>query len=248
MAAETLNCPMCGAPTSSEATNCEHCNARLATVACPSCFGMMFLGAKFCSHCGAKAEREEVETTSRKSCPHCKVNLDAVTVGSTNLRECPKCEGLWLGNDAFAQICADREQQSAVLGMPSSMPANAVGMFDIPVRYYPCPSCAKLMNRVNFAHCSGVIVDICREHGTWFDQDELRRIVEFIRRGGLDKARAEEIDELKRERQRLQSAQSASNTATPMAWDGGPGWPMHRNDLVDIGVSAAALALRRLFE
>ena len=47
-------------------------------------------------------------------------------------------------------------------------------------------------NRINFAKCSGVIVDVCKGHGTWFDRDELTRIVEFIRGGGLDAARAKE--------------------------------------------------------
>ena len=42
------------------------------------------------------------------------------------------------------------------------------------------------MNRVNFARCSGVIVDVCRGHGTWFDRDELSGIVQFIRGGGLE--------------------------------------------------------------
>ncbi|MFN2453162.1 MAG: zf-TFIIB domain-containing protein [Pyrinomonadaceae bacterium] len=66
----------------------------------------------------------------------------------------------------------------------------------------PCPECAQLMNRVNFAHCSSVIVDVCKEHGTWFDSDELRRIVEFIHAGGLTAARAQEkqkIIEIQRE-------------------------------------------------
>ena len=50
------------------------------------------------------------------------------------------------------------------------------------------------MNRVNFAGYSNVIVDICKNHGTCFDRDELRRIIEFIRSGGLDKARRLELE------------------------------------------------------
>jgi Zn-finger nucleic acid-binding protein len=63
------------------------------------------------------------------------------------------------------------------------------------------------MNRVNFARCSGVIVDVCKGHGTWFDRDELRRIVEFIRGGGLDASRAREKREIEEERQRLRQEQ-----------------------------------------
>jgi hypothetical protein len=49
------------------------------------------------------------------------------------------------------------------------------------------------MNRINFAHTSGVIVDVCTSHGTWFDADELRRVLEFITAGGLEAARAREL-------------------------------------------------------
>ena len=48
------------------------------------------------------------------------------------------------------------------------------------------------MNRINFAKCSGVVVDICKGHGTWFDAQELSAIVQFIRDGGLEVARQRE--------------------------------------------------------
>ena len=63
------------------------------------------------------------------------------------------------------------------------------------------------MNRINFARCSGVIVDICKGHGTWFDRDELSRIVQFIRAGGLEASRAKEKAELEEERRRLRQEQ-----------------------------------------
>ena len=192
---------MCGAAAASEATRCEHCGARLATVACPSCFGMMFLGQQFCPHCGAKADRKDPSASAPvELCPRCKTNLDAVVVGSSNVRECPKCEGIWTDTDTLRQICADREKQAAVLGLPTHLPSNDGVEFEKQIRYLPCPVCGALMNRVNFANFSNVIVDVCREHGTWFDRDELRRIVEFIRAGGLDKARAREIADLEADR------------------------------------------------
>jgi Zn-finger nucleic acid-binding protein len=202
---ETMNCPACGAPVSSDATQCEHCGARLAMVACPSCFGMVFAGAKFCSHCGAAIAREEVAATTTELCPRCKVNMDAVVIGKENLRECPRCEGIWVDTASLQRICADREEQAAVLGNAAPLPEADNALEN--VRYLPCPVCNTLMNRVNFAHCSHVIVDVCRAHGTWFDKDELRRIVEFIRAGGLDAARADEIAELERQRQQLRTAQ-----------------------------------------
>lgn len=209
MDAQTLNCPMCGAPAAPEATRCDHCNAQLATVACPKCFGMLFLGAKFCPHCGAPAERKEVEAKAGRACPRCRVDMKAVVIGQTELRECPKCEGIWSDAEALQKICADREQQAAVLGVANSLSASA-GVGLAAVRYVPCPVCRQLMNRVNFAHCSNVIVDVCKQHGTWFDKDELRRIVEFIRAGGLEQSRACEIEELERRKRELASAQTAA--------------------------------------
>ncbi|TLD41133.1 MAG: hypothetical protein JETT_2598 [Candidatus Jettenia ecosi] len=53
-----------------------------------------------------------------------------------------------------------------------------------PVRYIPCPLCKKLMQRKNWGTHSGIIVDTCYEHGTWYDAEELEKIREFIMRGG----------------------------------------------------------------
>src|SRR5206468_6492775 len=109
------------------------------------------------------------------------------------------------------KIYQDREQQAAVLGLAAPLPETADGEIEQNIRYVPCPICHKLMNRVNFAHCSHVVVDVCNTHGTWFDKDELRRIVEFIRAGGLETARAREMEELEQKRRELAAAQVSSS-------------------------------------
>ena len=63
------------------------------------------------------------------------------------------------------------------------------------------------MNRVNFASGAKVVLDICREHGTFFDRDELHRVVTFIQGGGLERARAREREALKEEQARLRALQ-----------------------------------------
>ena len=241
--AETLNCPMCGAAAPTEATRCEHCGARLATVACPSCFGMMFVGAKFCSHCGARADRTELPGGAPHLCPRCRVALNAVAVGTASLLECAQCEGLWADALSLQQICADREKQAAVLGMAAPATSAPAGELE-KVRYLPCPVCRTLMNRVNFANCSHVVVDVCRQHGTWFDRDELRRIVEFIRAGGLDQARARELERLEEERARLRAARTAA--ATDSNCQTGPHYD--RFDGFDLALSAAGSALRNFLK
>jgi hypothetical protein len=46
------------------------------------------------------------------------------------------------------------------------------------------------MNRKNFGSVSGVIVDVCKQHGTWFDLGELPRVLAFVAGGGMDRTRA----------------------------------------------------------
>lgn len=52
------------------------------------------------------------------------------------------------------------------------------------VRYVRCPKCNNMMNRLNFARRSGVIVDVCSQHGTWFDAGELALALQLVARGG----------------------------------------------------------------
>jgi Zn-finger nucleic acid-binding protein len=211
----------------------------------------MFAGEKFCSHCGAKAERTVVAGAARELCPRCRVNTEAVVVGKENLRECPQCEGIWVDADTLNQICEDQEQQTAVLGMASHVPPVESAEAEQKVQYLPCPMCGELMNRVNFAHCSHVIVDVCAKHGTWFDHDDLRHIVEFIRAGGLTKARAEEMEDLEAERRRVAWQSSVAGTGAGLGAGLGSGLGSGLSsgtnyDLWRIGIGAAAVLIRLL--
>lgn len=242
MQAETLNCPMCGAATETNAPACQYCGARLATVACGSCFGMMFIGSKHCPRCGAAAtDRSQGQLPSRK-CPRCKIDMLSITIGSTAVRECSECLGLWLDVPSFEKICADREEQAAVLGNASPEPTHAV--IDDPKRisYAPCPECSQLMNRINFARCSGVIVDICKGHGTWFDRDELSRIVEFIRAGGLEASRSREKAELEEERRLLRQEQLAKDLRESRSLRG------HGSEESLLGIASAGGLLKFLLD
>jgi Zn-finger nucleic acid-binding protein len=209
--AGSLHCPNCGAIADEQATQCPYCRAKLATVSCPSCFRRLFVGAAYCSHCGAAAARQAGAEAVKVPCPQCKKDMAAVQLGSLTLSECVKCSGIWVGAEAFDKLSADKEAQAAVLtgaatakGLTAGPPAQ-----ETRIRYRPCPSCKKMMNRVNFAHGSGVILDVCRAHGTFFDRDELHRVVTFIKDGGLERARIREREAFKEEERRVRALQSA---------------------------------------
>jgi Zn-finger nucleic acid-binding protein len=173
---------------------------------------MMFKGNKHCPRCGTAAARVSAENLPARRCPCCRIEMQAIVIGATAVRECSQCLGLWVDVGSFEKICADREQQAAVLGGAGPAPAHSASETTRKISYVPCPECAKLMNRINFAKCSGVIVDICKGHGIWFDLDELSRIVEFVRGGGLDAARSKEIAQLEEARRQLEVQQLAADS------------------------------------
>jgi Zn-finger nucleic acid-binding protein len=202
MSVEALNCPNCGAAVESDRSICEFCKTRLKTVGCAKCLGLMFVGTKFCGHCGAIATPVDVGIFENASeCPRCRSRLVVLEVDDISFRGCENCDGLWINGQMFETICADLERQSAVLTFLDARTHRGPSMTKI--NYVPCPDCGHLMNRNNFAKASGVIVDICKQHGVWFDADELPAIVDFIRKGGMDLKRQREQNEIDLERSRL---------------------------------------------
>jgi len=237
----TLRCPSCGAPVAPETRACPYCETVLALVSCPSCFAAIFEGAKHCPSCGAEVSRALAGPRPARPCPECRRDLAAVKVGSVTLDECADCGGVFVDRPSFERICAEREQQAVVLGARFPAPAARPPRAE---RYWPCPACGRLMNRQNFARLSGVIVDVCRDHGVWFNHGELQAIVEFVRAGGLERAREREKADLEEERLRLHEEQYAHmlRSGAPHARDVG-------GDSLDYGslLSAARDLLKGLF-
>jgi Zn-finger nucleic acid-binding protein len=175
-------------------------------MACLKCLGLMFQGSKHCPKCGADAVAAEVIPEDKMGdCPRCKVRLSLLRIGDEiRLRECQRCEGVWSDAVTFENICADRESHAVVMqwsGAKQNVPQKSA------IQYVPCPDCKQLMNRNNFARSSGVIIDICKSHGVWFDAEELPKIVEFIHAGGLDRARQKEKMQIDEDRRDLQQKQ-----------------------------------------
>jgi Zn-finger nucleic acid-binding protein len=165
---------------------------------------MVYEGSRFCPHCGAVLSRAITETVTDLLCPKCEVGMSGLRLAATDLYECGQCHGLWVDSETLQQIASDREQQSLILGTATIASSPGQRNLETKYRYVPCPLCRELMHRVNFAGSSGVVVDVCKQHGTWFDRDELQSIIEFIRAGGMERAREKQKAELEQERRRLE--------------------------------------------
>jgi Zn-finger nucleic acid-binding protein len=128
--------------------------------------------------------------------------MQEVVLGEVALMECERCRAMWVDAATFEHICADREQQTAILHQWTSSPRKQTAE---EVRYRKCVACGKMMNRLNFGRLSGTVVDVCKGHGTFLDAGELHLIVKFIQTGGLDRARERQIQDLKDEEARLRA-------------------------------------------
>ncbi len=208
MHAGALNCPNCGAAVSTDAPNCPFCKSRLQTAVCARCHGMMWLGSKFCSHCGGPAQPIVIGAESGHDCPRCHVSLTHLAFNQAYAEECPRCRGLWMQAGDFDRICSDAEAQTAASGW-AHIPVAPLREEEL---YPRCPVCADRMSRQNFARRSGVMINICRAHGVWLDGDELRQVIEFIRAGGLDRARLLEREQLETARRKLAEDRAAAAT------------------------------------
>jgi Zn-finger nucleic acid-binding protein len=114
------------------------------------------------------------------NCPRCATALiDSVTASGLGAQACPECGGV------FADRAAVTALASGTVA-PSLSPATPVHPVDTS-GYIKCPVCQDTMSRVNFGRNSGVIVDVCVDHGTWFDAREIDRAAAFLASGGVSR-------------------------------------------------------------
>jgi len=209
--AAQLTCPHCGAGVAPGSSTCEHCTQQLLVKACPRCLSRVFHGHKHCPECGSELSiAATTETTTERPCPRCDHVLAARLVADIVVDECMQCRGLFLDQIAIQRVVTDRRQSraDALLG---ALPAAPLATTQQPGKLYiKCPVCNVVMNRKLFAAGSGVIVDVCRTHGTFFDVGELPRIIEYVQQGGLEAAEKKEIARM---REQAKDEQRRANAA-----------------------------------
>lgn len=105
---------------------------------------------------------------------------------------CAQCGGSFVDHDELARLIDVARGEVADGAFATAPPATRASR-ETAVRYLACARCAKPMNRMNFGRRSGVVVDACKAHGTWFDAGELDGALAFVRRGGLEGERPTDV-------------------------------------------------------
>ncbi len=185
-------------------------------VSCTSC-KVRFEAAGYrdvhCPSCGALAQQATV-----RPCPRCDLPLAARTISDLVVDECTGCRGMFLDDVAVHRVIDthDHSRAEALLAaLPRGTSPHTGGRM-----YIKCPTCSTVMNRKLFASGSGVVIDVCKPHGTFFDAGELPAIIEFVRRGGLEIAAKKEAARQAEEARRTKTQAKSSATAGDVA-DGG---------------------------
>jgi Zn-finger nucleic acid-binding protein len=211
-----LACPHCGGGVSPTASACRYCTAELLVKACPRCLSRVFHGHKHCPECGAElALAATGEVHADRVCPRCTHVLHARRVGDIVIDECGACLGVFLDHVAIKRVVIDRAQSraEALLGALPRTEIKAIPGAGQKM-YLPCPVCRVVMNRKLFATGTGVIIDVCRTHGTFFDAGELPLIIDFVMNGGLERAQIKDIERMREAaRRELSQARDAARDA-----------------------------------
>jgi Zn-finger nucleic acid-binding protein len=213
--ATVVRCSACGAPRAEGSRTCQFCGAdftlheRDLDTVCPHCMALVSGRAKFCHHCGTALVPELVAGDQTKlDCPACgdPHQLTSRRIGDVTVLECERCAGLWLGNDVFENLAERASSDAAEIDRYFVSPQARPAKVDSPEerasqqwQYRHCPVCREMMYRRNYGRRSGVIIDLCKDHGVWFDADELPRILAWIRSGGMAKVEEERAAQAARE-------------------------------------------------
>lgn len=134
-----------------------------------------------------------------RSCPRCQGTLTKRPLGDARVEECPDCSGIFVDTELLTRIVDALDLGGEIL---ASFPRGLAGTAQEPASgpmYLRCPHCSVLMNRRLFATGAKVIIDVCAEHGMWFDAAELRTVAAFAAGGGLERAASRDAAERARQ-------------------------------------------------
>ncbi|MBK7877447.1 MAG: zinc ribbon domain-containing protein [Planctomycetes bacterium] len=247
-----FRCDQCGAALPAEGRQCSYCSSEITleerglSGVCPQCSARLTANARFCMECGIAIQVQRLTALKEGvACPRCRGALRVRELGTRSAIECGSCAGLWLAPAIFEDLCRHAEEagvvESALGGLPGATAANSASS----LAYIPCLACGELMLRKNFGESSGVVIDLCKHHGVWLDHREIDRILAFVRKGGLVRARQREVARLDRAAERRRASDAPPVLGAPERGLGGDPWE-REHDLLDALTWLGSAALRWL--
>ena len=166
-------CTHCSAPLPKSGIICEYCGVR----------NDIDLGKKKFTNLRPHLNRE---------CPICSIKLQTINIGEKLdffIERCESCYGIFFDPNELEEMLEFSVKGSKNVDLVKLAHISENPRYVDILTYRKCPVCKKTMHRKNFMKRSGVITDVCFEHGIWLDSGELRHIMEWIKVGGMKKTR-----------------------------------------------------------
>ncbi len=239
-----MPCPQCQALVQPGVAKCVHCNGALLTKPCHDCDQLAYVGHAACPHCHAEFARstKPSATSARaRECPRCKTLLTTTHVVDGTLDNCEACGGAYIEYSVLEALIGDVQRN--VFDLAEALANAAQQHINAPTlataAYVKCPDCRTIMNRRQFAHGAGVVLDGCKGHGTFFDSGEFRKVVEFMKSGGLVKAA--EIEQRRRAANQLEAARDRERAQLKYASSPSRYTNFESNDVSDVEAVASLI-------
>jgi len=119
-------------------------------------------------------------------CPKCMEVLFVAFAHDVEVDYCATCKGVWVDPVEEKDILKIKPEVFTIDELKRLRKLYRPLLKVDKSGYVPCPVCKELMWRRNWGTYSGVIVDRCEKHGTWYDSGEMEKIREFVALGGIE--------------------------------------------------------------
>ena len=115
-------------------------------------------------------------------CPVCDTEMAVLELHGVEIDYCFSCGGIWLDSGELEELIGDEKKSDKIIQLFKDVTSTNKE------KKRPCPICGKAMKKVEVQMENPVIIDKCpKEHGIWFDKDELLKIVNSVNAEGNDK-------------------------------------------------------------
>lgn len=162
---------------------------------CNSCSAPLPANTNRCRYCGI---RNDVDLHGKHSyslhaqqsdrlCPSCGDPLQTIDLklnGTFLIERCEQCFGLFFDPGEIEILLESSVSNVFAINTQLLRNINKERYQHKQIKYVKCPVCQVLMNRVNFGHRSGVIIDQCKKHGIWLESGEITHLMEWKKAGG----------------------------------------------------------------
>ncbi len=162
---------------------------------CSQCGAGLTGNVSECTYCGTVYNHKASPRRGgqKPDCPRCHQALVARSVANVQIAHCKRCAGLWIPHDRMHSLLALRKKKAhkfyklnhadkkrrsfARDARPHSLQHDVA-----PAR---CPACHHSMRLEPVNRNGSIYLDICDDHGTWFDESELRALLDQQARESL---------------------------------------------------------------